>query len=103
VSKESQKLVLLIIMALWCFVLIVGSAGVGFIGMLFAGEPGSGAEVTASEYLQLGAPLFASTALTIALTTLWVKQYYRVAALVFVASIALILGVYAFIFHGFVG
>lgn len=101
-SNQTLRFILFITMMLWCLALIAGSAAIGFIGMLFAGEPGSGAGVTASEFLEVGTPLLLSIALTIGLITLWVKRYYKTALVLWVASLVLAAAIYAYVVHGLI-
>jgi hypothetical protein len=91
VNRNTLALLQLIAMMIWCLALIAGAAIAGFIGLAFAGEPGSGAEVTGSEYLMAAAPLMVALTLTIGLITLWVKQHYKVALAIWLLSIIVIL------------
>jgi hypothetical protein len=102
VSNHALRVLLLIGIMLWCIALMAGAAVVGFIGMMFAGEPGSGAEVTGSEYLILGTPMLLSILLTIGLITLWAKQYYKAALVAWLASFVLAGVIYAYVAHGFI-
>jgi hypothetical protein len=89
-SKNTLRVILLIAIVLWCLALMAGAAAMGFIGLLFAGEPGSGAEVTANEYIILILPMVTAIALTVGLVMLWVKQYHKAALAVWFLSIVLI-------------
>jgi hypothetical protein len=99
VNKDAARLILLVAIVLLGIGLMAGAAVIGFIGLAFAGEPGSGGEVTGSEYLTAAAPLFLAIGLTVGLVGLWLKQYYKAAlgiwllsVLVIVPSAAMLLG-----------
>jgi hypothetical protein len=90
---------LLIGMMLWCITLLLGALMLGFVGLAFAGEPGSGARVSGGEYLVAGTPLIFATLLTIGLFLLWQKGYFRTALGIWLLSIMVIVPLgYGYVF-----
>jgi hypothetical protein len=87
VSRGTLNILLLVGILLWGIALLTGSIILGFIGLAFANEPGSGSTVTGSEYLVAAAPAVISALLTIGLFMLWQKGFFKMALVAWLLSI----------------
>jgi hypothetical protein len=87
VSRDTLNVLLLVGILLWGIALLTGSMILGFVGLAFANEPGSGSTVTGSEYLVAAAPAVISALLTIGLFMLWQKGFFKIALAVWLLSV----------------